>query len=172
MPLVTAPILRDTDEIMRHFTSFFVIPLLVAGCSQTSISGGGTIEDDLDQVAFFNDFPALLFSAAGEACNGPGDVLVREDRGTLRCEVLPDPPSAAALILGYDGTIEDLPKYVIAFDTETRADGYIVRNEAYIRVPQLDGGEVRIKTPDRRRSRDIRQIFTAAGGTMIAPKTE
>ncbi|WP_224823577.1 hypothetical protein [Cognatishimia sp. MH4019] len=157
---------------MHRFALLLAFPLIVAGCSQTPISGGGTVQSDLDQVAFFNEFPTLLFSAAGEACNGPGDVLVREDPGTLRCEVLPDPPSAAALILGYDGTIEDLPKYVIAFDTETRPNGYIVRNEAYIRVPQMDGGELRIKTPDRRRARDIRQIFTAAGGTMIAAPAE
>ncbi len=169
MALVTGAILRNTSVTMRFFPHLLALPLIVAGCSQTPISGGGTVGDDLDQVAFFSDFPTLLFSAAGEACSGPGDVLVQEDPGTLRCEVLPDPPSAAALILSYDGTIEDLPKYVIAFDTETRSDGYIVRNEAYIRVPQMDGGELRIKTPDRRRTRDIRQIFTAAGGTMIAP---
>ncbi|MEL7212225.1 MAG: hypothetical protein AAGK92_06155 [Pseudomonadota bacterium] len=123
----------------------------------------------MDQAAFFSEFPSLLFTAAGEACNGPGDILVQESEGSLRCEVLPDPPSAAALILTYDGTIEKLPTYVIAFDTEPRDDGFVVRNEAYIRVPQLNGGEVRIKTPDRRRTRDIRQIFTAAGGTILSP---
>ena len=82
---------------------------------------------------------------------------------------MPDQPAEAALIIGYDGTIEDLTPYVIAFDTEPSETGYIVRNEAYIRVPQLDGGEVRIKTPDRRRARDIRKIFTAAGGTILPP---
>lgn len=149
--------------------SFVLIALLVAGCSPATISGGTSAKQNLDQRAFFDDFPTPLFAAAGQACNGPGDLLVQEARGRLRCEVLPDPPAAAALILGYDGTIEDLPTYVIAFDTEPSETGYIVRNEAYIRVPQLDGGEVRIKTPDRRRARDIRKIFTAAGGTILPP---
>lgn len=147
----------------------FAFAALVSACGPSTIYSEGTATDDLDQQAFFSDFPASLFLAAGQACNGPGDRLVTEARGNIRCEVLPSPPDAAALILAYDGTIEDLPKYVIAFDTDIRDDGYVVRNQAYISVPQLNGGELRIKTPDRRRTRDIREIFAAAGGTIITP---
>lgn len=146
-----------------------LLAMLVSACGPATIFSDGTPVDDLDQQAFFTDFPAPLFLAASESCNGPGDVLVRVARGNIRCEVLPSPPDAATLILAYDGTIEDLPKYVIAFDTELRDDGYLVRNQAYISVPQLNGGEKRIKSPDRRRTRYIREIFAAAGGTIVTP---
>lgn len=150
-------------------TSLLLLALLASACGPSTIYREGTATDELDEQAFFTDFPANLFVAASAACSGPGDVLVTEARGNIRCEVLPSPPDAAALILTFDGTIDDLPRYVIAFDTELRDDGYLVRNQAYIRVPQLNGGEVRIKTPDRRRSRDIREIFAAAGGKIVTP---
>lgn len=166
---MSALILYNICFTMLRVASLMICISIVSACGGATRYSGGTVESDLDQQAFFTDFPGTLFEAAGEACSGPGDLLVTGQRGTLRCEVLPSPPDAAALILAYNGTIEDLPKYVIAFDTDTRDDGYVVRNQAYISVPQLNGGEVRIKTPDRRRTRDIRQIFSAAGGTILTP---
>ena len=61
------------------------------------------------QQALFADYPTGLFADAARACTRTGGKTRQHDRDDLLCEQLPDPQLAAALILHFDGTIEDLP---------------------------------------------------------------
>jgi hypothetical protein len=86
--------------------------------------------------AAFPARPERLLAAAAAACNGPGQQARRPDPDSLRCESLPTPEVAAGRILGYGGTVEDLPRVVIRFAGAdsggihvVTADSFIVRRE-------------------------------------------
>ena len=105
------------------------------------------------QQAYFAGYPAGLFFAAGEVCDGPGQSVVRPTQNEVRCESLPDPESAAAIILQFDGTIEDLPQLVTSFVGRDTQAGYLVTADNYIRVPRID--------------RNLAELLTAAGGRPL-----
>lgn len=119
------------------------------------------------QRAIFPAFPEALFFAAGEVCDAPGQSVVRPTPDEVRCESLPDPESAAAIILQFDGTVEDLPKLVIAFVGRDTAQGYVVTADNYIRVPQRTGDVRQVRFPDRRTASEVSQLLQAAGGRPL-----
>jgi hypothetical protein len=116
------------------------------------------------QRAFFTEFPAVLLFASAEACNDPVQTVVRPSRNEVRCETLPAPDAAAALILGYDGTVEDLPRFVIGFRVSPQDGGYVVTAENYVRVPQRTGPARQIRLRDPVIESSIRDLLAAAGG--------
>ena len=144
--------------------------LALAACTETTTSGGsfarGTQPDGSPQ-AYFEGRPANLFFAASAVCDGPGQNVVRPNENEVRCESLPDPESAAALILQFNGTVEDLPKYVIAFSGQQDAVGYLVTADSYIRVPQRDGGSQQVRFPDERIEAELSRILQDAGGRPL-----
>ncbi len=85
----------------------------------------------------------------------------------VRCESLPDPESAAALILQFDGTVEALPKLVIAFLGRNTTQGYLVTADNYIRVPQRAGGAQQVRFIDGSVSTGLADLLSAAGGRPL-----
>ena len=149
---------------MRKY--LFVAALALAGCTEALAPTAGTAPVGAQQ-AYFAEYPQRFFDAAALACNRPGQSVVAPNRNELRCESLPDPQSAAALILQFDGSVQDLPVYVIAFQGINTAQGYLVTADNYIRVPQRTGGAQQIRFPDPDISREMGKILQAAGGRLL-----
>lgn len=117
--------------------------------------------------AFFQDFPDRLLFAVAAACTGPGQQVLRPDDTSLRCESLPPVEATAALILEYDGTVEDLPRLVTAVFSAPQGGGHLVSTDTYIRVPQRTG-EIRvIRVGDAELDRAIREVLVRAGGRPL-----
>lgn len=145
---------------------FAAIALILAGCSPTlqlSSTAPGA------QTAYFAGYPEGLLAAAVAACTAPGQTARRPTQGTVICETLPSPESAAALILAHDGTIEALPSYIVGFQAVTAEDGYLVTADTYIRVPQLDGTVAQIRLPDEGIEDTMRALLISAGGAPLTP---
>lgn len=149
---------------MRSY--LFVAVLTIAGCTQTQTPEVTAPPIEAPQ-AYFTGYPQQLFDAAAAACSRPGQSVATPNRNVLRCESLPDPQSAAALILQFNGTVEKLPTYVIAFQGVDTAQGYLVTADNYIRVPQKSGGAQQIRFPDPVISREMESILQAAGGRPL-----
>ena len=116
------------------------------------------------QSAFFATYPDPLLSAAFQACSAPGQTARRPDRDTIICETLPSPEAAAALILAHNGTVLDLPSYIIGFQDSAATTGYVVTADNYIRVPQEGGGVAQIRLRDAEIEQTMRDLLGAAGG--------
>ena len=119
------------------------------------------------QQAFFSEPPDALLLAAAEACVEPGQFLLRPGPGRVTCESLPTPEIAAALILRYDGTVSELPRYVISFAADPLPQGYLVTTENFIRVPQRQGPPLLIRLQDPLITQAFRNMLIAAGGTLV-----
>ncbi|WP_296417493.1 hypothetical protein [Pseudooctadecabacter sp.] len=153
---------------MKHL--IFGLGLLAAGCAETTSSGGSFAAGAQPagaQQAYFEGYPAGLFFAAGAVCDGPGQDVVRPDENEVRCESLPDPQTAAALILQFDGTVEDLPRFVIAFSGLQDTAGYLVTADSYIRVPRREGGAQQVRFPDERIEAELARLLVDAGGAPL-----
>jgi len=138
--------------------ALFAFGLLAAGCTDLPTSGGAPTAGNAPigaQQALFSEYPAQLFNAAAAVCDEPGQTMVQPNANEVRCESLPDPESAAALILQYNGTVEDLPKFIIAFLGGPSAQGYVVTADSYIRVPQRSGGTQQIRFNDDQVAEDL-----------------
>lgn len=145
---------------------FAAIALVLAGCSpvpQLSSTAPGA------QTAYFAGYPEGLLTAALAACTAPAQTARRPAQGTVICETLPSPESAAALILTHDGTIEALPSYIVGFQAIAAKDGYLVTADTYIRVPQFDGTVAQIRLPDEGIEDIVRALLISAGGTPLTP---
>ncbi|PVA08335.1 hypothetical protein [Thalassorhabdomicrobium marinisediminis] len=152
---------------MRKTVAF--VALIVAGCTQGPTSGVAPAPSPPAglQRAFFDTYPAGLFELAADVCDGPARTLSRPRRNQVFCAALPDPNAAAALILGYDGTVQDLPTFVTAFSGESTAQGYLVTADLYIRVPQRQGGAVLLRLPDPEVQAEVARVLQAAGGRLL-----
>ena len=100
-------------------------------------------------------------------CDGPRQNVVKPDRNQLRCESLSDPESTAAMILQFDGTVEDLPKLVIAFSERPTDEGYLMTIDNYIRVPGRDGGAQQVRFVDPRVTDNLAEFLKTAGGRPL-----
>ena len=146
------------------------IALIVAGCTEMPVSTAPTAlqaPPEGTQQAYFTDYPERLFAAAGAVCNGPGQSVVQPNANEVRCESLPDPESAAAIILQFNGTVEELPKFVISFSGQTTSQGYLVTADNYIRVPQRSGGAQQVRFPDLSVEKEMSALLSAAGGRPL-----
>ena len=146
------------------------IALGMAGCAHVPVSTPPpTLENAPEgaQQAYFADYPEKLFFAAAAICDGPGQSLVQPSANEVRCESLPDPESAAAIILQFNGTVEALPKFVISFSGQTTSQGYLVTADNYIRVPQRTGGAQQVRYPDLSVAKEMSALLSAAGGRPL-----
>ncbi len=142
----------------------------LAGCTEMPVSQGATALGAAPTgatQAYFTGYPARLFEVAAATCDGPGESLVRPGRDEVRCESLPDPESAAAIILSFDGTVEDLPRYVIRFAGRDTERGYLLTADSYIHVPLRDGGAQRVRFDDPEVAAEVRELLIMAGGRPI-----
>ena len=151
-------------------SALLCIALLLGACG-TNRPGGNvaapTSADQGVQQAFFAEPPDALLLAAAEACVEPGQFLLRPGPGRVTCESLPMPEIAAALILRYEGTVSELPRYVISFAVDPLPEGYLVTTENFIRVPQRQGPALLVRLQDPLITQAFGNMLTAAGGTLI-----
>ncbi|MGJ8610150.1 MAG: hypothetical protein ACSHWY_03590 [Octadecabacter sp.] len=150
--------------------AIFGFGLLLCGCaempSNTAAPLAGEATDGAQQ-AYFTGYPGHLFRAAAAVCVAPGQTVVQPSRNQVRCESLPDPEAAAALILQFNGTVEDLPTFVISFEGLETPQGYLVTADNYIRVPQRSGGAQQVRFPDRSVGNEVAALLEAAGGRPL-----
>jgi hypothetical protein len=93
--------------------------------------------------------------------------VIQPNQNEVRCESLPDPGSAAAIILGYNGTVENLPSFVISFLGGVSAQGYVVTADSYIRVLQRNGGVQQRRFEDAMVAEDLSGMLASAGGRPL-----
>ena len=117
--------------------------------------------------AVFAEYPQFLFDAIAASCEGPGRKVVRPSTEELRCEGLPPVEAAAALILDFEGTVEDLPRYVSSVAIAEAGGEYTVTADTYIRIPQTGGTARIIRIPDPELDALIRTVFEGAGGRLL-----
>jgi hypothetical protein len=121
--------------------------------------------------AQFAAFPDQLFEAAAATCSKPFETLFRPSKSSLRCEALPPPDVMAQIILTYDGHVEDLPRYILKFDTEPNAEGYIAQIDFYLDVPQRNAAAKHIKFKDAGVQWNLDRLLKKAGGRPITQAT-
>ncbi|MFQ6548976.1 hypothetical protein AADZ90_013540 [Aestuariibius sp. 2305UL40-4] len=149
------------------YLAFLMLPL--AACAPpVDVAQFAVADRPGAQAAYFSEYPSDLLDAAQEACSGPGDEIRRHQGDSFSCEMLLPPEATAGIILEYDGNLEDLPRFVFRFDTEERGSGYLVTTDNFVRVPQRDGGTIRIRLRDMRLERRMAILLTQAGGRPLA----
>lgn len=133
-------------------------------------AAGCATQDAVDPAtgrARFSEFPEPLYAAFRAACEGPAQSYVRPDRNFAECRELLPPDTTAAIILSYDGMLDDLPELVIRFTTSEPLDGigYLVQNDIFLNVPRRNQQELQIRLPDERLGQTINALYRKAGGT-------
>ena len=140
------------------------ILLIVAGCTPIN----GDADPAAGRVAArFNDRPGDLFEALEATCSKPSDTFVRESADLAQCQSLLPPEPTAAIILNYDGIIEDLPVLVVQFSGHTGPDGYVLENSYFLNVPQRHGPSIQVRQSDWLAERRMRALMRAAGGSPL-----
>lgn len=147
--------------------------LCLSGCMTTTPAINSAKAIPQATAAFFSENPKALLAAAREACKGPGEKFVRSRTGSTQCHMHLDPTTTAAVILGYDGDINALPKLVVSLSTMKLRDGYLVTGCAFLKVPRKNGQVGRIVQNDRGVDAKLRELLTVVGGTPVrdVPKT-
>ena len=118
-------------------------------------------------AAFFAEDPALLADAARAACNRPGETFHQPQKGVSQCRLLMDPETTAAVILNFDGAIDDLPQLVVSMVQSKAADGYLVTGCAFLKVPRKDGRISRVVQRDRAIDFRLREMLDSVGGRPV-----
>jgi hypothetical protein len=139
---------------------------LLAACATPAADPRPVAEVGLER-AYFDAFPTRLFAAMEAVCSQPGQSVVRPSATELRCESLPDPQTAAALILGYGGTINELPQLIVGLSAAPEGAGFVITADHFIRVPQPRGPERQIRLRDARLAAEMRDVLVAAGGVLV-----
>lgn len=161
-----------TVGLVRADIALIALLTLAACAPAPAIPVNPVLQADIDPAssqsrAFFAAFPDRLLGAAAAACNGAGQRPETPDAGTVRCLTLPTPDIAAALILSYDGTVSDLPLYIVSFATTASGQGYVVTADSYVTVPQTDGTIRTIRTIDPVVTTGMMELLVAAGGSPV-----
>ncbi|SLN59836.1 hypothetical protein [Roseisalinus antarcticus] len=156
--------------------------IMLSGCSETLPAGAaGPVPGPDPRLApaaspeagpesaraFFASYPELLLGAVAQSCVDPGQALVRPSEDEVRCESLPPVEAAAALILEFDGTVDNLPRFVTSIASRSADGGYVVTADNYIRVPLQAGGARIVRLPDPALNRVIRDVLERAGGRLL-----
>lgn len=143
----------------------------LAGCAAPAPPDSGCAPDAAGTEALgralYGGYPELLFAAAAEACDDPGQSVVRAGRDAIRCESLLPPEETGALILAYGGTVDALPRSVISFTGRELPEGYAVRADTYLCIPQQGGGVRLVPQADRTMADMMRAILREAGGRPL-----
>lgn len=151
----------------RNALTAAVLPLLAtAGCDTVAPApkDGGTPVT----AAFFSQPPTALFQAARSACTGPNESFHTPRKGVSQCRILLDPETTATMILGFDGTVNDLPRLVISMASLKAESGHVVAGCAYLLIPQKNGHIRRLVHNDRVVDAKLRELMRRADGQPLA----
>ncbi len=139
----------------------------ISGCTVPAPPTSGVSRAPQVTSALFAEPPERLIAAARQACSAPGEEFVLPRPGVAQCRVLLDPPTTAAVILNFDGDINELPQLVISLSTAPAPGGHLVTGCAFLKVPRKDGRISRIVQNDRAVAAKLRQMFDAMGGKPV-----
>ena len=142
---------------MIRFSALICL-LFVQGCVTQDVAA-------ITQRARFPEYPTTLFDAVEAVCTEPADVFHKPDRNTVECRSYLSPDATAAVMVMYDGTLDELPQMVLRFTTEPQLPEYVVEFGAFLNVPRKDGPDVRVVHRDASVNRRMQQVMTSAGGT-------
>lgn len=149
------------------FLLFLPFLAALAGCATPPAETRPPAEVGIER-ALFAEYPTEVYEGLAGACDKPGDHLERPSRGRLLCEGLPDPTTAAQLIVSFDGRIDDLPRFVLMLTGQRADGGYLVTFDYHIRVPQAAGTEQIVRVADARLTEVLRTSIRNSGGQVLA----
>ena len=160
--------------MIRRFligAAFLSLSQGLAGCQTTLPTSAASVQQAVAAgapQAYYDSLPEHLFFAHEQVCRNPGEEFLRPSRTEIRCEMLLPPDATGALILRYDGSVEDLPKVAMAFVAQAAAQGgYVVTADNYIRIPQRSGGTRLIRLPDPELRKSMEELLTITGGRLL-----
>ncbi|MEX0281511.1 MAG: hypothetical protein AB3N13_10040 [Arenibacterium sp.] len=116
--------------------------------------------------AEFESFPTRLFRKAEQACSKPSETFVRLSKEVVECRLLLPPETTAAVILAYDGVVEELPQAVVRFAARTNDTGYVVDILPYLRVPRRGDLPLRIAASDPALLQQMQTLLVLSGGQI------
>lgn len=123
------------------------------------------------QQAYFEDFPDDLVLFFASSCDRAADKLVPFEAADgeigIRCESLPTPEAAAAIILRFEGSVEDIPTIVRTLSARQTPPGVTVTVDTYFRVPRRDGGTQIVRFPTAPFQDTVIELLEAAGGRPL-----
>ncbi|MGR3435425.1 MAG: hypothetical protein ACU0CO_11145 [Shimia sp.] len=150
---------------MRPSAAIALVPLLAIGLGACTTMPGAD-GPAASHSATYAAFPGPLFQAAEAACSAPNDRFVRVSRTAIRCESLPSPTTAAALIVNYDGDIENLPRLVNRLEAQDEGSGIRVTADYFFDVPRKGGAVTRVVIAEPETDRTIRRVLALTGGEI------
>ncbi|NSX55670.1 hypothetical protein [Parasulfitobacter algicola] len=116
---------------------------------------------------YFTEFPSDLYAAAEASCRDNADMIRSSSKSQLICEAHPPPQIAANLIAAHQGTLDDLPLYVMSLNTKESPGGFITTLDFHTRVPREDGKAILIRTRDPRANRAMERLIRMSGGRSV-----
>ncbi|WP_368183633.1 hypothetical protein [Aestuariibius sp. HNIBRBA575] len=150
---------------------FFVLALglAVSGCVDVATSPvevAASVQAGAPQ-AHYETFPAALFAGMSYSCSEPGQTLVRPNANEIRCESYLEPDATAGAILEFNGTVDNLPKFVLSLISQPASSGYVVTADTYLRVPNPNGQVAKVRFEDREVTQDLHELFELTGGRPL-----
>lgn len=122
------------------------------------------------QRIFFTQRPEFVLNAMRDMCQSPDTELVRSDADGLECRFLIEPRITAALILAYDGTIDDLPRAVLQASIAPDSDGHVLTLTPYAQIPRRRDTPALLPLDSPRFLRAITRSMTRLGGQVLPPE--
>jgi hypothetical protein len=148
-----------------------MLAVLLAACAPAPPPPAKTAETLAQGTsAIFPQRPTKLFQAFQAYCSGPAHSFALTSPDHAECQEFLSPEPTAAIILRYDGRVDDLPKLVLVYEGRQTAQGYIVTNHAYLNVPRATGPDLRVLFDDPQIDKHVTGLLRTAGGTPIEPK--
>lgn len=142
--------------MMRH--KFVLALVVLAGCATQDI---GTVS----QSARFSSYPTDLFKIFESSCIGPDKTVVHPGPDIIECREFLSPAATGALVLEYEGTLDALPKRVIRLQAHREEQSYVVVNDVYIVIPQMNGGrDKHVRQYNTQVHRDLNTLYRHTGG--------
>ena len=120
------------------------LAMLLAGCATPGLAPSDKPLSGQVTAAYFANDPAALVAAARGACSHPGEDFVTPAPGVAQCRMLLEPQATAAVILQFDGNIDDLPQLVVSLISARAGDGHAIAGCAFLKVPRKDGRVSRV----------------------------
>ena len=155
------------ESWIRRMALLGVLGLLSA-CDAISSPAAVTVPRAVPAMqARYGEDPKALFAGLALYCSGPAFRYQRTTRHDAQCDELLSPQMTAAMILEFDGTIEDLPRLVLRFIAKPDAGGFVVSNQTYVLVPQQRGGALRIYYTDRNLRKKLTSLYRETGGAPL-----
>lgn len=117
--------------------------------------------------ATYDTLPKEFMASVIAFCLDKNETLSTVSDTTVRCERLAPPRLTAALILQYDGHVEDLPKFITDYTVEKADDSFLVSVKTFIDVPQRGKAPKHVIFDGPRARRPVEEFLKRTGGSLL-----